>query len=181
MGLAERIDEVWIRFRAEVTEAFRIAYEVEEPAGSTPAWEALLARHGIAPLPAEERAQVRTLQRPLRGAPAMELFPVVQKVCREHRIALKRIDVWDAGSAVEYKHQSLLNLFERTEQELLAAYRNAVLPKRQGMFAHVLSSGAPQAGAFKAASTSTITCRWCGAPRLSDQDFLCAYCGQQMA
>lgn len=181
MGLAERIDEVWIRFRAEVAEAFGRAYEVEEPAGTSVAWDELLARNGVSPIGPEERAQVRAAQRPLRGAPALELFPVVQRICKEHRIALKRIDTWDAGSGVEFKHRSLLSLIERTEKELLDAYRNAVLPKRQGMFGNVFAAGAPQPSAFKAASASALTCQWCGAPRLSDKDFQCAFCGQQMA
>lgn len=180
MNLADQIDEVWIRFRIDVAEAFRTAYEVEEPAGVSMAWQALLARHGQAPIPDEERAQVKAAQRPLRGAAAVELFGITKALCREHRIALKRINVWDAGNAVEHKHQSLLNLIERTEGELLGAYRNAVLPKRQGMFGNVFATGTPQASRHTAPSASALTCGGCGAPRLSDKDFMCAYCGQQM-
>jgi hypothetical protein len=181
MSKIEQLDQIWVQFRTAVAEAFRTAHEVEQPAGVTPQWQALCARYGVALLPDEERQQVLSAQRPLRGAAAMELHGVIKELCREHRIATKAIDAWDAGSDVEYKHQALLNLIERTERELLDAYRGAVLPKRQGMFGNLFAAGAPQAAAPVKAGAYTLSCRWCGAPRLSDKDFTCAYCGQQMA
>jgi hypothetical protein len=181
MSKIEQLDGIWVQFRAAITEAFSTAYAVDSPAGVSPEWEALCARYGVALLPDEERQQVLAAQKPLRGAAAMELLAVVKDLCREHRIAVKAIDVWDTGSATEHKHQALLNLIERTERELLDAYRGAVLPKRQGMFGNLFAAGAPQAPAQVAPAAYTLSCRWCGAPRLSDQDFTCAYCGQQMA
>jgi len=181
MTVIEQLDGIWVQFRTAIAEAFRTAYGVETPAGVTPEWQALCARYGAAPLSDEERQQVLSAQKPLRGAAAMELLPVVKEICRTHRIATKKVDTWDHGSQAEWKQQALLNLIERTEKELLDAYRNAVLPKRQGMFGNVFATGTPQPRAQTAPSANTLSCRWCGAPRLSDKDFTCVYCGQQMA
>lgn len=181
MTQIEQLDRIWIEFRTAVGEAFRLAYAVDQPAGVTPEWAALCARYGAAHISDEDRQQVLAAQKPLRGAAAMELFAVIKEICRAHRIATKHIDTWDAGNKAEWKQQALLNLIERTDNELLSAYRNAVLPKRQGMFGNIFAAGAPQAPAAVAPSASTLSCRSCGAPRLSDKDFTCAYCGQQMA
>lgn len=177
--LGAQLDAIWVRFREQVAEAFAAAHGIDEPAGVSPAWQDLCQRHGVALISNTERQQVLAAQRPTRGAAAMELQPVIKSICREHRIACKKIDVWDAGSAVEFKHQSLLSLVERTETELLDAYRGAVLPKPGGMFAHVFSGGpTPAAQSTKA---SAITCKACGGPRLGDKDYNCAYCGTRFA
>ncbi len=173
--LSAQIDGVWIRFREQIAEAFATAHAIEEPAGSSPQWQALCQRHGAPLISDQERMQVVAAQKPLRGAPAMELQPAIKAICREHRIACKKIDVWDAGSALEFKHQSLMSLIDRTENELLTAYRGAVLPKPAGMFAHVVSGGAP--AATHTTRAAAITCRACGGPRLGDKDLTCAYCG----
>jgi hypothetical protein len=177
--LSAEIDAIWIRFREQVAEAFTTAHDVAEPAGTSAAWQALCERHGAPLISDAERMQVLAAQRPLRGVPAMELQPVVKAICREHRIACKKIDVWDAGSSVESKHQSLMSLIERTETELLTAYRGAVLPKPGGMFAHVFSGGAP--AAQQTTRATAITCKACGGPRLSDRDLTCAYCATPFA
>lgn len=175
----ERINEIWVRFRAALAEAFQAAYAVEAPAGDDPAWAAVRGRYGVAAIPEAERAEVRAAQHPLRGAAAMELRDVVDALCRSTRRETKQIKVdWEDGAA-ERQQTALLSLIERTERELLTAYRNAVLPKRAGMFGNVFATGAP-AAAPRAPAASTISCRGCGAPRLSDRDFQCAYCGQKM-
>jgi len=178
--LGAQIDAIWIRFREQIAEAFTTAHAIGEPAGTSAAWQELCRRHEVAPISDTDRQQVIAAQRPTRGAPAMELQPVVKAICRENRIACKKIDVWDAGSAVEFKHQSLMSLIERTETELLNAYRGAVLPKAGGMFAHVFSGG-PTPAASHTTSVAAITCKACGGPRLSDKDYNCAYCGTKFA
>lgn len=146
MTLIEQLDGIWIEFRTAVGEAFRLAYAVDQPAGVTPEWAALCARYGAPHISDEDRQQVLAAQKPLRGAAAMELFAVIKEICRAHRIATKRINTWDAGNKAEWKQQALLNLIERTDRELLGAYRNAVLPKRQGMFGNLFAAGAPGPG-----------------------------------
>ncbi len=44
MTLSERIDEVQSELRALVTEAFDVAYAIEEPAGTSDAWDASCVR-----------------------------------------------------------------------------------------------------------------------------------------
>ncbi|MFH2007166.1 MAG: hypothetical protein ABI333_11315 [bacterium] len=180
-AISQQIDGIWIQFRAQLGDAFKTAYEVEEGAGSSAAWQALCAQWNVALISEEERRQVRAAQKPLRGAPAMELLAVTKNIVSLHRIALKKIDAWDVGQGVESKYDRLMALLERTDNELLTAYRNAVLPKQGGMFGNVFVGAQPGA---KPASTApavvTLTCRGCGAPRLSAKDFTCAYCDQQL-
>jgi hypothetical protein len=180
-AINQQIDAIWIAFRDQVGEAFRAAHEVAEPAGRSPAWQQVCARWNVALISDAERQQVRAAQRPLRGAAVMELQEVTSRIVGLHRAAVKRIDPWDAGAAVESKHQRLVNLIDRTESELLQAYRDAVLPKAAGMFANVFvgTSGSPRP-ATQGASSYTITCRWCGAPRLSARDLMCGYCDQSL-
>ena len=78
MTVIEQIDAIWVRFREQIAEAYKAAYEVDEPAGNSPAWQALWARWGVEHISDTERAQVIAAQKPLRGAPAMELVAVVQ-------------------------------------------------------------------------------------------------------
>jgi len=189
MTVIEQIDAIWVRFRERIAEAFDTAYKVEEPAGLTPAWQALCARCGVSHISDTERAQVIAAQRPLRGAAAMELVEVVKFICREHRIQLKKVDTWDAPGGADARHGSLMNLIDRTDKELLTAYRGAVLPKPTGMFGNVFATPtatptatpSTTASAHQSASASTITCKACGGPRLSAQDYSCAYCGTQFA
>lgn len=180
-AINQQIDAIWIAFRDQVGEAFRAAYEVDEGAGLSPAWQQVCARWSVALITEPERQQVRAAQRPLRGAAVMELQEVVSRIVGLHRPAVRRIDPWDAGAAVESKHQRLLNLIDRTENELLQAYRDAVLPKAAGMFANVFTGASPgPKPANTGPATYTITCRWCGAPRLSVRDLMCGYCDQSL-
>ena len=181
MSVIEQIDAIWVRFREQIAEAFDTAYKVEEPAGLSPQWQALCARCGVAHISDTERAQVIAAQRPLRGAAAMELVGVVKFICREHRIQLKKVDTWDAPGGADARHGSLMNLIERTDKELLSAYRGAVLPKPTGMFGNVFATPSTTASTHQAASASAITCKACGGPRLGAQDYSCAYCGTQFA
>lgn len=178
---AARLTQLHDWHRTAITEAFNTAYAVEQGAAMTPEWQALLTRYEVPPLSDEERHQVQTAQRPLRGAAVMEFLSVVQIIVKNTRIAVKQVKVFNEPDAVEKQHERLLRLLERTERELVNAYKGAVLPKAQGMFANVFHGHDPQAAArYKSAGARTLTCRGCGAPRLSEKDFDCAYCGQKL-
>ena len=185
MTVIEQIDAIWVRFREQIAEAYDTAYQVDEPAGNSAAWQALCARCGVAHISDTERAQVIAAQKPLRGAPAMELVGVVKVICREHRIRLKKVDTWDASGVADARHGALSNLIDRTDKELLTAYRGEVLPKPAGMFGNVFATPtatpAATASAHQTSTASAITCKACGGPRLSPNDYTCAYCGSQFA
>lgn len=180
-ALNGQIDAIWIQFRADIGQAFNAAYAVEEPAGVTPDWQAMCQHWGVAHISDDERQQVRAAQKPLRGASAIEFLGVVKAIVKTHRIATKKLDSWDAHSTIEAKHTRLRSLLDRTDNELITAYKTAVLPKPGGMFAHAMAgAGAGPKPAQTGPTTSTLSCRGCGAPRLSTTDLICAYCDQQL-
>jgi len=180
-ALNAQIDAIWVQLRSDVGQAFDAAYAVTDPAGLDPAWQTTCQRWGVAHISDEERQQVRAAQKPLRGASAIEFLGVVKAIVKTHRIATKRLDTWDAHSAIEAKHSRLSSLLDRTDSELITAYKGAVLPKPGGMFAHAMAGAATGSKPAQAGpTTSTLRCRGCGAPRLSTADLICAYCDQRL-
>jgi len=176
----QRLEELGDWFARSIRTVFETAYAIEEPAGVSDAWRAVCEQHGVTPIDDEERQQVRAAQRPLRGAPVMEMVPIVSEICRQGRVALNRIDVWEEGQEAKTLHERLGNLFGRTDRELVGAYKKAVLPKPGGMFANVLASHDPSKKTKGGASAHSLRCKTCGAPRLNDEDFTCAFCDNPM-
>ncbi len=168
-------------FVQSLTWIYGQAVAVEQGAGSSPGWQQALATFDVAPISDQERQQVRAAQRPIKGAPVMELHAVITAVIQRTRHSLHSIDLDDAKPLEESMFERLRMLLDRTENELITAYKRAVLPQRQGgMFGNVLASHTPSAAPAGPAAHS-LTCQHCGAPRLSDRDFECPYCGQHMA
>lgn len=177
----QKVEEIRDWFSQSIQHVFETAYGIEEPAGTSEGWQAVCAQYGVTPIDDEERQQVRAAQKPTRGAPVMELGPVVEEICRQGRVALNRIDVWEAPQEAKTLHERLGNLFSRTNNELVGAYKKAVLPKPAGgMFGNVFASHDPSKKAKSGPSAHTLRCKTCGAPRLSDQDFTCAFCQNEM-
>lgn len=157
---------------------FREAFAIEQPAGSSPNWLQACQFHGVPPLSDAERDEVRRAQSPLRGAPVMELSQMVGSVLRQARRSLHAVPP-DDSPAAESAHEKLRMLLDRSEREVVDAYKRAVLPKRQGMFANVRAHHV--AGASFAGGSHTLCCGNCGAPRLAERDFNCPFCGNHMA
>ncbi len=177
--IERQLDTIWVQLRTDIAQAFDAAYSVEEPAGLSSDWQAQCTRWGVEHISEQERQQVRAAQKPLRGAAVMELLGVIKAIVTRHRIEAKKIDTWEAQSAVDARRNRLLSLLDRTDDELITAYRTAVLPRPGGMFAHALAGASPRP-AQTGPSTTTLSCRGCGAPRLSPRDLICAYCDQQL-
>jgi hypothetical protein len=175
-----------IRFDGEalqrfLAESFDTAYAIDEPAGSCDAWAAVCVRWGVCVLPESDREQIRSGQRPLRGAPILELREVIVAIVFAARHSLRSVDTFNDDPADAEKDR-LLRITQRAETELVDAYSRAVLPKRKGMFANATAHVTPgAASAMPAIAAHTLRCRHCGAPRFSDRDFECVFCGQQMA
>ncbi len=159
---------------------FREAIAIEQPAGSSPTWLQACQFHGVPPLSDAERDEVRRAQSPLRGAPVMELSQMVTSVVRQAHQSLRAV-VRDDSPAVESALEKLKMLLDRTEREAVDAYKRAVLPKRQGMFANVLAHHDAGASTAFSGGAHTLLCGTCGAPRLNDRDFNCPFCGNHMA
>jgi hypothetical protein len=158
--------------------AFCEALAVSEPAGSSPAWARTCAEHGVAAISEQARVEVRRAQRPLRGAPVMELAQVVTAIVRAARAHLEHVLV--SGPAETSRRDKLKRLLDRADREVIEAYKRVVLPRRAGMFANVLAhhGGAPAAAA---PSAEVLLCQTCGGPRLGERDLECAFCGNHMA
>jgi rubrerythrin len=159
---------------------FREALAIDEPAGSSPAWQQACQFHGVAVLTQQEREEIRRHQQPLRGAPVMELAQMLTSLVRQARGSLHAVPQ-DGSPAAESALDQLRILLDRMEREAVEAYKRAVLPKRQGMFGNVLAHHKEGAAPAFAPTTHILSCRTCGAPRLNDRDFNCPFCGNHMA
>ena len=177
--LVQQLLQMRYWFATSVGEAFREANAIAEPAGTSPSWEAICARHGVATIGTEERAQIRNGQRPTRGAPLMEFQQVVSVIVRNARYHLASLRNVHNDEA-DRLHDQLRIAIEDAENEMLRAYQKAVLPARKGgMFANVtahVSNAAPAASP----ATTALTCRQCGAPQLQAGAVDCKYCGNRM-
>jgi hypothetical protein len=177
----ERIRNDGAALQRFLAETFDTAYAIEEPAGSSAAWQAICSRWGVRLLPESERDEIRAGQRPLRGAPILEVREVVVAVVFAARHSLRTIDAF-SDDAADAEKDRLLRITQRAEGELVDAYSRAVLPKRKSMFANATAHVTPGgASAVPAVAAHSLRCRHCGAPRFSDKDFECVFCGQQMA
>jgi hypothetical protein len=166
-----------------VTQLFDTAVAIEEPVGLSEEWLSLLGYYGVAPISEQERVEVRAAQRPERGAALMELSQMVVILSKWARREVKRIDVdiIDDPSDVQIMHERLLRLTDRIANELDIAYRQAVLPKRQGMFANATAHHDPSQKSWTKANAHAFKCRTCGAPRLKAGEDTCPFCGNPMA
>ena len=167
-------------FGQNLGEAYAAAIAVTEPAGHTEAWADVCRKWGVSLLGDEERAQIRTGQRPTKGAPVMEFQLVVSAIIQRGRHDLASVRTAAYHYDLDKSFDEVWRMVDGAENDLMATYRGQVLPKRGGMFAnvtaHVGSGPAPMAGA----SGSTLCCRTCGAPQQQATDFMCKYCGNKM-
>ena len=178
----QRVEALQRRFGEEVARAFDAACAVEEPAGSSAAWRDVCERWDVAPIDDAERAQVKTGLSPLFGAPVPELHAVAVAIAREIRIEARKISVFDVPREVETAHERLLAGCQRLAEDLVSAYRALVLPKRRGMFANVMKHHDPSAkSGYESPMAHSMRCVTCGAPKMGEQGFSCAFCGGHMA
>jgi hypothetical protein len=161
-----------------VSGVFQQALAIDEPAGTSTGWQALCGHMGVPLMDASARQQARAAQNPHRGAPVMEVAQVMTAVVRQARKSLALVDAHQGG-AVESTHEKLRMLLDRTERESVDAYKRAVLPKRRGMFDHVLDHK-QDAPAF-AGGAHILCCKTCGAPLLQEREFTCPFCGNHVS
>ena len=180
---AQQITALRGDFTRSIAEAFDAACAIEQPAGTSSAWEAICARYQVALSSSQEREQIRAAQRPTRGAPIMELRDVVVAICKQVRPQLKRLDA-TLGSPEERRvWNELYRLIDRAERELVNLYKRHVLPPTTGgLFANVLAhAGTTGSAAASKGSANLLRCRHCGAPRMNENnDFMCEFCEQHM-
>jgi hypothetical protein len=160
-------------------EVFATATAVAEPGGSTPAWDVVRDKWGVAKLSDEERAQIRAATRPIRGAPVMEVQLVVTAIAQRAREELGALRTPAYHYDLDRSFDQARRALEEGENDVMKAYRTQVLPKRGGMFAnataHVAGAAQPQG-----AQSAALLCETCGAPQSKPDDFMCKYCGNKM-
>lgn len=179
-ALVDQLHQLRAWFAGSIGEAFREANAIAEPAGSSPSWQAICARNGVAIVSHEEREQIRNGQRPTRGAPLMEFQQVVSVIVRNARYHLANLRNVHNDDA-DRLHDQIRRAIEDAENEMLRAYQNAVLPKRKGgMFANATAHVSNNAATAAAPASTALTCRHCGAPQLQAGAFDCKYCGNRM-
>ncbi len=111
----------------------------------------------------------------------MEVAQVISAIVDQAKVSLGHVDPTGVSPELASVHDKLRRLIERTEREVVEAYKRAVLPKRVGMFANALAHHDASAAPAGAPSAHALLCMTCGAPRLSDADFSCPFCNQHMA
>jgi hypothetical protein len=160
-------------------EVFSAASAVAEPAGSSPAWDLVREKWGVAKLSDEERGQIRAATRPSSGAPVMEVQLVVMAIAQRAREELGALRTPSYHYDLDRSYDQARRALEEGENEVMNAYRAQVLPKRRSMFAnataHVAGAAQPQG-----AQSATLLCGTCGAPQSKPEDFMCRYCNSKM-
>ncbi len=153
------------------------ALAVDQPAGMTPEWKAVLDAFGVAPISDQERAETVRMSTMTRGAPVMEVQLVLSALARNGTAALEQIE-WPDDAVPRAQWDRLRTRLMDLVPDSLAAYKALVLAKRS-MFAMAKASmKQPTATPAQQATISVIlTCRNCGGPRLTDGKFTCDYCG----
>jgi hypothetical protein len=172
--------EAWLG--GTVGRAYAAALAIDEPAGTSPAWEAMLEQCKVDPLPADARRRTATATGLLRGASPEELHLVLERIVKRGNKKLAALDVPVTHEQAFRRWDRLRGLLFRLRDETLAAYRKQVLPV-QGMFAHAraaAAASAAQTGGQPAAprvEAFVLLCSGCGAPRLKPTSSECEYCG----
>ncbi|MBI5548661.1 MAG: hypothetical protein HY901_32670 [Deltaproteobacteria bacterium] len=169
--------ECWLG--SAVGDAFTTALRVGEPAGHSPEWMQVLEQHGVQATPDDERRRILTATPLTHGAPVGELSAVLERIAERAQIALNAIEYPDdAAQAARWERMRMRigDLRERTT----AAYRKRVMPRRS-MFAVAMESArAGAAAAPHGRQAFVLRCPRCRAPRLSDSDLTCVYCGADL-
>jgi hypothetical protein len=163
-----------------VGDAYVAALAVAEPAGTSDAWQAVLARHGVAPAGAVERAKVAAATGMTHGAPVDDLRQVLEAIAKAADAELRVIDT--DGYAEERRWRRLQTVIGDLRDDTLAAYRKQVMPAR-GMFAGALASAqrARPAAAGHRHQQHVLRCPNCAAPRLDQAELVCDYCDHRFA
>lgn len=179
--MTAELEQLHAWFARAIGAAFCEALAIPEPAGGSPAWARACDEHGVPLISEQARAEVRAAQRPIRGAPVMELAQVVTAIVGATRAHLEHVAV--AAPAEIARRDGLRRLLERADREVIEAYKRVVLPRRAGMFANVLAhhDASARAPALGVPGADALLCQTCGAPRLGDRDLECAFCGNHMA
>lgn len=161
-----------------VGEALEVALAVETPGGSSAAWAALLARFDTASTPEEDRRRAAAATQQRFGAAPDELYGVLSRIVERGGRSLDALSA--EGPGAERRWERLRGRLGELREETVAAYRKRVMPKRS-MFAQAFESARPANGVAVNREAFVMRCRACGAPRLKDGVFECAYCATPFA
>jgi hypothetical protein len=153
--------------------------------GGDSRWFELLGELGIAPLAAHERERhLREGSPRRRGALPIEVRWAIESVEKRARAWL-----WEIDRAMPTEHgdecirpieHELVGMVERTIRAHLAATAPAVTTS--SIFANARNTTPSYAQMGKKAGLEEVTCRTCGAPRVSAGDLgRCTYCGGELA
>ena len=145
----------------ELGRLFDIALDVEPAGGVNDAWAKVLAAYGVAPVPAGERAALRTRLDLARGA-----LPAEVAACARGAIA----KLGDARML-----ESAADLWHGIEPRYLALA--TARPKSMFAFAIQTAHAKARASWQRPPGGYVIKCSRCGGPRL-DEQLACKFCGK---
>lgn len=177
--IAANLDQLEQWLGRAVGDAYAAALEVEQPAGASGDWLRLLDTYGVRPTAEDERPRIAAATGMLRGAPADELFEVLDKIQKDAAQRFDRIGLPD-DDALDRRRDRIQGVIGRLRDETLNAYRKKIMPKRSMFGAAMASARARQgqaaASGARKSESFVMRCEKCGAPRLQNDVYVCEYC-----
>jgi hypothetical protein len=174
--LKQRLDAVQAWLARSHGAILSTALAIEQPAGMSPEWKATLDAFGITPESDEERAGIVRMSTMTRGAPLVEVQRVLEVLARNGEATIDEID-WPDDAAESAQYNRLRTRVVNMVEDSMAAYRAKVMATRSMLAMAQASMKQPaQASQAQGPMTVILICRNCGAPRLTDGQFVCDYC-----
>lgn len=165
------------RLGGAVSEVLETALAVDPPGASSPAWEGVLLRYGVNARPEDERYAAAKRERMFRGAPFEEVGGCLGVLAGRF---LRQLAVLTTGGP---DFERLRTLLEGLPAAGLDHYKRLACEKpKGGMFGHAMAAAKQHKyDGYTATRGYVLKCPHCGAPRLREEDFRCAFCGELIA
>ncbi len=162
-----------------VGDVLTAALAVEQPGGDSPAWDQMMVGLEVARTEAKYRMIAASSTGQTHGAAADEVDKALEIIADRAKASLDHIDPPLSGPVGRHGQQLGL-MITNIRGQVVAKYRGIVVPAR-GMFAAALASAANSQTSMPTAKARVLLCQNCGGPRLDDANFVCQFCGDDMA
>lgn len=179
---------------ADIAAVLNVARAIAQAGGDSPEWREILTKFEIGAMPAKEKSQEVSRLKANRGASIEEVLLVCEKLIVIARRELVKIEsqtrLMDVpeSEALEIEQEEIQSQCERFEDRIdslldqrMAEYKNSVIPKKS-MFGGIKKRALEkkkEVTAAKQRSGFTLKCKNCGAPRMSEAEFECGFCGSR--
>ncbi|HJZ86843.1 MAG TPA: hypothetical protein VKN99_16825 [Polyangia bacterium] len=172
--MTERDAQLRQALATQVAEILDAALPIEPAGGTSAAWDAVLRRLGVTPLPEDARFAAAQREQQARGAPIEEVSSCLERVVAAARGA-------QAG-LLPAQAMELEALLARVPEQIASQYRQAACARPRGMFGYALADARQHRyERWHKTSSYVLRCPSCGGPQLEAGSFTCEYCGAPLA